>query len=477
MTRLLTLIIFLWTQLAVGQPDARDLLTKESALEDLTILETSLLEIHPSIYRYTSKNEFKRDFENARNAIKQSLRIIEFSNLVAPIIAKVHCGHTFTIVSYVDENKGLLPLEVKLINDRLFVLKNYSSRKELLPGSEILEINGIPTANLLRNFRSKAVSDGYGLTFKDRTIEKYFRENFATYINQPDSFQISFEDYETKNFKIATIEALTNESIRRKVEDLHPAEEKPLDFYITKEKNVAVLKLRSFMAKGIKKQSGQNLKKVIKKSFEEMEKNKVNNLVIDIRWNTGGKASAAPLLFSYLTNKDFKFKRKLIFRHGYRFSYPEYLNRNKFNDWVNKNLDKKINDSTYEWTHHRNTKKTYKAKNNPYDGNLYIIINGMTASSGAEFAALAHVNGKGIFVGEESGGDYNGVNGYDRTYLQLPHSKIGLTIAGWRSIMAWDETKYIGHGVPPTYEVYPEIKDLLTGQDTELKFIYALIKK
>lgn len=100
----------------------------------------------------------------------------------------------------------------------------------------------------------------------------------------------------------------------------------------------------------------------------------------------------------------------------------------------------------------------------------------MTASAGAEFASLASAHGIATIVGEETGGDYNGVNGFDRTNLELPHSKIGVLIAGWRSVMAWEQNAIIGHGVVPNYEVQPTMEDLLNEQDTEMQFTYDLIK-
>jgi len=101
----------------------------------------------------------------------------------------------------------------------------------------------------------------------------------------------------------------------------------------------------------------------------------------------------------------------------------------------------------------------------------------MTGSGAAEFATLVHHNHRGTIVGEESGGDYNGINAYDRTYLRLPNSKIGVLIAGYRSIMPWNEKQYFGRGVPVDYEVHSQIIDLLNEQDAELDFVYELIKK
>jgi hypothetical protein len=230
------------------------------------------------------------------------------------------------------------------------------------------------------------------------------------------------------------------------------------------------------MTNQIKKNHKQNFKKIVKRAFAEIKEKKIENLVIDIRDNTGGMAFAPPFLYTYLGTKDFKFKSKLVFHHGYRFSNPEYLNRSKFNDWFNRHFMRTINDTTYEWTLHNNTRKLYAIKKNAFKGQLFVLQNGVTASGAAEFATLVHYNHRGTIVGEESGGDYNGINGYDRTYLQLPNSKIGVMIAGYRSILPWDEKQYFGHGVPVDYEVHSQITDLVNGQDAELDFVYKLIK-
>jgi hypothetical protein len=475
--RLVTIIIFILSSLKVSGQLGRNSIKKEQALEDLKILQCSLEEIHPNIYRYTSKSDFVKVYKNVREQIVDSITVKQFYNLVAPIIAMVRCGHTFAIVSLVDDKRGLLPLDVKILDGKLFVLRNLSSNNGLPSGSELLTINGMSTTDLINDLRNKQNADGYGMNFKDRIIERDFRWKFATFINQPDSFKIEFKHYKTGERKRLTIAAQSNYSITQRLIQMNLPNPKPLDFSIDTKNNVAILRLGSFMAKSIKKQSGLSLRRTIKKAFRKLVNSKIDNLIIDLRGNTGGKVFATPLLFSYLADDDFKVADKIIFRHGYIFSHAEYLNRNKLNDWVNSALDKKINDSTYEWTHHRITKKTFKVKRNPYRGKVYIITNGMTASAGAEFACILRAHKKGIFIGEETGGDYNGVNGFDRTYVQLPNSGIGVLIAGWRSIMAWEQSKNIGHGVLPDYEVHPTLEDLLTGQDTEMKFAYDLINK
>lgn len=475
--KILTTTLLLWTAVCIGQP-IRNSITREEALKDLEILQTTLREIHPNINRYTAKAEFDHAFENVRVSLNHKITVNEFYKLIAPIIALVRCGHTFGITPFTDHRKGLLPLDIKILGNKIYVLRNFSNNQVLSEGSQIVKINEIHADDLLVDFRSKSISDGYGTTFKDRTIERDFRWKYATFINQPDSFKIELKDSRTNEIKTLFISAISNELLVQKKEQENRGKiaQTPLSFLIDTVNNVAVLTVRSFMAKQIKKNHGLNLKKTIKGSFRELKRKDINNLIIDIRYNTGGKVFAPTLLFSYLTNTDFRFGEKILFRHGYKFSYPEHLNRNKLNDWVNRKLDRKINDSTYQWTLHRNTRKLFKAQPNAFLGELYIIVNGMTASAGAEFASLARAHGRGTYVGEETGGDYNGVNGFDRTYLELPHSKIGVLIAGWRGIMAWEQNENIGHGVVPSYEVQPTMEDLLNEQDAEMQFTYDLIK-
>lgn len=332
-------------------------------------------------------------------------------------------------------------------------------------------MNGTSATDLINNLRNKQNADGYGVNFKDRIIERDFRWKYATFIDQPDSFKLEFTNYITKEQKRLTIAAQSDNSITARLRQLNLPTPTPLNFSVDKKNNVATLKLGSFMAKR------QELKKTIKRTFKKLDESRIKNLIIDLRGNTGGKVFATPLLFSYLADNDFKVAKKIVFRHGYKFSYPEHLNRNKLNDWINGKLDKKVNDSTYEWTLHKITRKTFAVKRNPYRGKVYIIVNGVTASAGAEFASILRAHKKGIFVGEETGGDFNGVNGFDRTYVRMPNSGIGVLIAGWRSIMAWEGDRNVGHGVVPDYEVHPSLEDLLTGQDTEMKFTYDLIMK
>ena len=66
--------------------------------------------------------------------------------------------------------------------------------------------------------------------------------------------------------------------------------------------------------------------------------------------------------------------------------------------------------------------KRYAPKPNRFRGRVYILMDGASASTASEFLAVAHANKVGVFVGEESGGAYEGANGSSFINLELPRS-------------------------------------------------------
>lgn len=472
---LLIALLYFHSIVLFSQANPKTFLTTKSAIEDIMILKTSLYEIHPSIFRYTSKDEFDRQFDMIVNSISDSLTLHEFTGLVTPVISMIRCGHTYPLIPYIDSSTKAIPLDIKIIDNKIYVIKNLSGKEMPQPGTELLKINDLSSSELLEILRHKEVADGYVTTTKDRKIERFFKWYYASYVGQPDSFKIYFNrrsNNAADSMRLVSMTDIQIEKNRGIVKQVNP-----IDFRIDTERKIAILRMNSFMANQIKKRNKQNLKKIVSNAFKDIKTQGIDNLVIDIRDNTGGMAFVPPFLYTYLATEDFKFKEQLVFKHGYRFNHQEYLNRSKFNDWVNRKLMRKVNDTTYVWTLHNNTRKTYRVKKNSFKGQVYVLVNGMTASGATEFATLVHHNKRGIFVGEESGGDYNGINGYDRTYLQLPNSKIGVLIAGYRSVMPWDESQYFGRGVPVDYVIAPDINDLVKGKDTQLEFVYRLIQR
>jgi hypothetical protein len=97
-------------------------------------------------------------------------------------------------------------------------------------------------------------------------------------------------------------------------------------------------------------------------------------------------------------------------------------------------------------------------------------------STTAEFTAATHYNKLATFVGEESGGAYEGGNGADFVSVILPNTQLFVNIPLAKYVMATSgELK--GRGTIPHYQVKRTVKDWLELRDPQLEFVLKLINK
>lgn len=76
----------------------------------------------------------------------------DFLQYISPIIAALNCGHTYLDYSEIDKNeylssKNFLPLDIKIINNNFYILKDLSNNK-IPRGARLLSINRIETSRI-----------------------------------------------------------------------------------------------------------------------------------------------------------------------------------------------------------------------------------------------------------------------------------------------------------------------------------------
>lgn len=133
-------------------------------------------------------------------------------------------------------------------------------------------------------------------------------------------------------------------------------------------------------------------------------------------------------------------------------------------------------DELYTYTAHTNL-TTQQPKQNGFKGQVYVLINGGTFSSAAEFAAVARTNKRAIFIGQEAGGGYYGNCSLATPLLTLPNSKIRLAIPLAKYELAVSHDVPAGHGVVPDYVTAYTVDDILLNRDEEVELCLDLIRK
>jgi C-terminal processing protease CtpA/Prc len=250
-----------------------------------------------------------------------------------------------------------------------------------------------------------------------------------------------------------------------------PVLPKQLEFEIND--GIGVLTIHSFAKTDIKR-SKQDFKEFIDKAFIQLKEIGIQHLVVDLRDNTGGSDPYAAYFTSYFFDKPFRYWDRIEVTESIAKEIKGVMLKTFYKKPVQR-------DSIWLWQKARHVRdfdfyEEQKPANNNYKGNVYILINGFCMSSCADVAAILSYNKKAIFVGEETGGGYQG-----NTSGMMPETKalpfnFTLTVPLQKYHNAVDTSKNIGRGTMPDYPVNMTIDDVINGEDKSLTFVFDLIR-
>jgi C-terminal processing protease CtpA/Prc len=110
----------------------------------------------------------------------------------------------------------------------------------------------------------------------------------------------------------------------------------------------------------------------------------------------------------------------------------------------------------------------------PFLGKVFVLIDGGTFSTAADFCAVTHHLKRATFIGEETGGGYYGNNSGMQTMVTLPNSKARVRVPMfeyWNAVPGYDGKR---RGTRPDHTVETKMADLLRGVDGQLDLALKL---
>ena len=144
-------------------PEASGTFTATQLHRDFQILRSALEEGHPGIYRFTPKSELDQVFDRAAKQLNRRMTAMNFYRLLAPVVARLKCGHTSLRPSGLMEQRladePLIPIQVAILGGKVFVTRDYSAAAQLA-GAEVLSINNVPIARILASMLAVSHGDG-----------------------------------------------------------------------------------------------------------------------------------------------------------------------------------------------------------------------------------------------------------------------------------------------------------------------------
>ncbi|WP_185286545.1 S41 family peptidase [Chryseobacterium indologenes] len=464
--------LFLTINLALGQSIAlkKPGLLDKSLKKDSVIAEFSELyhltnTIHPGQFMFCSKKEFDQTYLSLKNSIKTDLSLVEYYQLTATLMAKIKDGHTAVdrgrIIGLLND-RLVFPFSIYKIKDHYYLDQSSQENKEYA-GLRILKINGKDINAVVNDIKQYIHLEG-----RNETGLNVRFSNFPFYYfiyNQTDKFEIEYVDRnnhkQKSEFKGMPFKTYTS-NISKKTEPL------TTEF---RTNNLAILKFRSF-ENGYNESDRKIAEKQLDRFFTQLDSLKTENLIIDLRDNSGGSADIANYLFSYLSSTPYYYfdyvgaKYKSVKDWKHYAQYPDNieeinLSETKFKDGLNCYTE---TDGTDDWW-----LELQQNKPNFYKGKISILINGGCFSTTGHLLALMREYKIGKFYGEYSqGSNYSNAGGQA---FVLPYSKTLVWIPTFQYRMRTPHFINDPKGIKPDVEIQTEPDDLRTGFDRRMDFV------
>lgn len=460
--------------------------SKNELLQDFDLLIKSLKEAHTGLYWYSSEKQFDSVAAIQRNKINDSLNGLQFYNILAPVVAFTKEDHCDISISdetklYLNENRFFLPLYVKNIGKETFIVNDLTIDGINLKGFEIVAVNGEVIEQIKREIYNTFAADGYIESSKEVFLDgSSFSIQYAKVIAQRKVNQLKVRDAKNndRTIDINSVNKIELTQIAQNTVNANAfhSSELPAEFKMIDAKT-SLLTFNTFSNREYKNVR-MNFKSFVDSVFSEINKNHIQNLIIDVRENGGGTEGNEDYLFSYLTNKSYN-KYKEVELSNFEFSFIKYT------DYSSKTDTKELyNELKKENRQLENGKIVRKPnlyvpeppKENPFAGKVYVLTSGWTYSGGAEFCSLMKEHTNALFIGQEVGGGFYGNTSGTVLELTLPVTKIKIDIPILKFNL--DVSKGVfGRGVIPDYITGTTFEEYLNGTDKELEKALELIQK
>lgn len=451
----------------------------EKRLADLTILENSLKEGHPDLYNSTPKSKIDAAFKAACASIIIDTSARFFTRTITALVAMINDGHTNINIRSTEFNALYIsghafPFGIIIYKNGLYIVKDYdSNRVANFLGAKIAKINGKTTESILKQAYLLYPGDKGNMNFKQRNIESNLVFSYLLYLLQGPvaSFDLQLEK-EQKQFQLK-VRALPSASIVSG-NGRFPTTQEIINLSYPNP-DVAILRIENFANNRIPA-GFKNFTSYLKYAMDTIITGKMD-MIIDLRNNSGGSDELGKQLFSYFISTPFTYYKELRVNQD-KFKFLKYTNipegglppgyahkdsvRGSFilNESSNPNLG------------------IQQPAKKQFIGRLVILIDGRSFSTTAEFLTMIKCYyPSAIFMGEESGGRYDGSSGGAVPVLNLPYSNIKVTVPliSYKMDLRCIPSKHIG--IQADIELLRTPQEIIAGKDNVLTFAVHYLEK
>ena len=442
----------------------------EELREDLSFLVKSIEDIHPDIYAFISEMEFKAGYEKVFDQIKTGMSKRDFYCIAAPLVSMIRDGHTSLNLPFADMSRytinggKIFPIDVKCINDKIYVTANYSSNPEITVGTEILEINRIRANEIIRTLTS--AMSGIKQVTRLKGASNLFSMLLWTIYKFESDYDLKFIPAGAKRTYQKRIQAMTLQEINVKKRELKKDTIQKFSYTPLLNEKIGIIEIRSFSDKN-------RFSTFLNNSFEDIKENGIKDLIIDMRKNGGGNSSLGDSLLNYLTDKPYNQLSKMRLKVSIRFKemVMESVSKVKELDPESQKFLDQIKSAETGCTLDFAAEPKKPIDNGfRFNGNIYVLIGYQTYSSAILFASAIKDYKLAELIGEETGAPASHFG--DILQIQLPNTGLSANIS--HKYFVRPSGKEGTDGVIPDHIILDK-DPVMAGEDKVLDFTKNLI--
>jgi hypothetical protein len=421
---------------------AQQTLSVEELKDDLKILEDISLEVSPGINE-KDKVLISQKIEEALSSLKEPVGTVDFFEFLAglnlPTKVDEHGNYTLPgeILESIFDDARLFPLPLSFVGDNLMV--NIKGA-DIPYGCFIKSINGVSLEDITRKFTDNFTNNYYKmrvelqlsyllliLTGSSDSYEViyYPESNFST---QKKVVLRGVDFTEFKEIQSKKIYPQNREALKKLINTQYLPSQQTFIFQLNSfswDEDYPTNRISAFYSEE------EEFEASFENVFDKIKASAAKNLIIDLRYNSGGNTEIPAKLLSYIAKESFS--------ETINLSIPDFQIPHQ--DCITQIGKRSVSDVTEVRTYIRNIKKNYKAtdsayvqpyfenvKRNPrpnaFDGDVYLLTGNRTTSASSYFTAMFKAYGRGTIVGKSTGGSHRSVTAGRILKYQLPNSKI-----------------------------------------------------
>lgn len=466
-----------------GQKNPDTYYSPQQLQEDVNIFKTALETVHPALDVYLPKDSFDLYMDLLNTAVSDSLTRRAFSRLLLSTARKLRCSHTqisystslgARLVRLIKTNKSsYLPVTI-FQEENSVLVKDFKPDGSGEVIGKLLTINGMPTQVLLDSLGQYFPADGF--TDTRPHFYQYHLNNWYDGIimdKQQDSVELILEKLnETDTIRLVSSQVARSTVLPSPSMDTTwqwQAVSKQKAFrketltlwYNDTLSRTALLDIAAFR----KDKKGKLLAAI----FEQLQKDSVEHLIIDLQRNLGGDIQSSTLLLQYLMPDSFFFRVDKVNNDATALEKYVETNKKTYNDQQYTKFRKYVQKfAAISYLDGRLGVTLKPIDNNHFNGRITVLISGQSFSASAMVASYLKDRENTITVGQETGGGAVMTSGGRYMTVKLPHSEVNVNIPIYK--LEWDvKNGTLGKGVQPDIEVVSTLNDQYQHQNNALE--------